>query len=154
MGYETLELGRCQHIKTNGTQCGSPALRGEKFCYHHRENKPEQIKVKGDDGKTSALWVPLWEDAASIQIMVRKVAILLLEGKIDGKKAGQVLRALQIASSNLKRMEEEKPRPVQVVVDTDKVAETEIEMTPWTFRSRGWEFEDVAVGFREHSRRG
>ncbi len=61
---------------------------------------------------------------------------------------GQVLRALQIASSNLKRMEEEKPRPVQVVVDTDKVAETEIDMTPWTYRSRGWEFEDIAVGFR------
>ena len=26
---------RCQHIKVNGTQCGSPALRQCKFCYYH-----------------------------------------------------------------------------------------------------------------------
>jgi hypothetical protein len=26
---------RCQHIKVNGTQCGSPALRRHKFCFFH-----------------------------------------------------------------------------------------------------------------------
>src|SRR5271169_4705534 len=26
----------CTHIKVNGTRCGSPALRGEVFCYFHQ----------------------------------------------------------------------------------------------------------------------
>jgi len=29
-------IARCEHIKTNGTQCGSPALRGKHFCYFHK----------------------------------------------------------------------------------------------------------------------
>ena len=28
-------VARCRHIKVNGTQCGSPALREEKYCYFH-----------------------------------------------------------------------------------------------------------------------
>jgi hypothetical protein len=28
-------VARCRHIKVNGTQCGSPALRAEKYCYFH-----------------------------------------------------------------------------------------------------------------------
>ena len=33
---EIHEAPRCQHIKTDGIPCGSPALRGEAFCYNHR----------------------------------------------------------------------------------------------------------------------
>ena len=52
--------------------------------------------------------------------------------------------SLQIASSNLKRMEEEKPRPVQVVVDLKKVGETPIGMTPWSGDEGGHELEETA----------
>ena len=31
------EAPRCQHIKTNGTQCGSPALKDNQFCYYHQQ---------------------------------------------------------------------------------------------------------------------
>lgn len=27
----------CQHTKDNGELCGSPAMRGKRFCYFHRE---------------------------------------------------------------------------------------------------------------------
>ncbi len=72
----------------------------------------------------------------------------LLLDKIDDRKAGRVLYALQIAASNLKHMEAEKPRPVQVVVDPAKVAETPLGMTPWSGNERGHELEDEAVGFQ------
>ncbi len=143
-----VEVRRCQHIRTNGTQCGSPALRGGKFCYHHQECRPERVTVKGADGKARKILVPLFEDAHSIQTMVRQVVMLLLEDKIDDKKAGRVLYALQIASANLKRMEADKPRPEQVVVDLPKVAETPLGMTPWSGNEKGHELEDVAVGFQ------
>jgi len=143
-GYP-VDIRRCQHIKTNGTQCGSPALRNEAFCFNHRESRPERVKVGGEGGKKStSVLVPVFEDANSIQMVVRQVAMLVLEGKIDNKRAGLVLYALQIASSNLKRMEEEKPRPVQVVVDREKVAETPLGMTPWSGNEKGHEIEEPA----------
>lgn len=138
-----VEIRRCQHIKTNGTQCASPALRDDKFCHYHQECRPERVEIKGADGKTCKILVPLFEDGNSIQTMVRQVAVLLLQDKIDSKKAGQVLYALQIASSNLKRMEEEKPRPEQVVVDTEKVGETPLGRTPWSRRGEGHDAESV-----------
>jgi hypothetical protein len=143
-----VDIRRCQHIKTNGTQCGSPALRNGKFCYHHHESRPERVTVKGRDGKASKILVPLFEDAHSIQVMVRQVVMLMLEDKIDDKKAGRVLYALQIASANLKHLEADKPRPAQVVVDLEKVAETPLGMTPWSRHEEGHELEDMAVGFQ------
>jgi hypothetical protein len=145
MGYPA-EIRRCQHIKVNGTQCGSPARRNEPFCHFHRENQPERVKVGGDSGVE--VLMPVLEDAQSIQSVVRQVAMLVLGGKIDNKQAGVLLYALQIASTNLKRMEAEKPRATQVVVDPEKVAKTPIGMTPWTAKEKGWELEDEAVGFQ------
>jgi hypothetical protein len=29
-------IPRCEHIKVNGTQCGSPALRSNHFCFCRR----------------------------------------------------------------------------------------------------------------------
>jgi hypothetical protein len=141
-----VEVRRCQHIKVNGTQCGSPARRNEPHCHYHRENQPERVKVGGEAGWD--VLVPLFEDAQSIQSMVRQVAMLLLGGKIENKRAGLVLYALQIASTNLKRMEAEKPRPAQVVVDAEKVAETPMGMTPWSAKDEGHEVEDEAAGFQ------
>ena len=143
------EIRRCQHIKTNGTQCGSPALRNGRLCHYHRESQPERVEVCGENGQACGnILVPVFEDASAIQTMVRQVTILLLQGKIDSKRAGQVLYAMQIASANLKRMELEKPRPVQVVVDEEKVAETPLGMTPWSGKESGHEIEDIAAGFQ------
>src|SRR5450755_2759680 len=139
-------IRRCQHIRVNGTQCGSPARRKEPLCHFHRENQPERVKVGGDSGVE--VLMPVLEDAQSIQSVVRQVAMLVLGGKIDNKQAGVLLYALQIASTNLKRMEAEKPRATQVVVDPEKVAKTPIGMTPWTAKEKGWELEDEAVGFQ------
>jgi len=31
---------RCKHVKTNGTQCRSPALKGKELCFYHEKNRP------------------------------------------------------------------------------------------------------------------
>jgi len=143
------EIRRCQHIKGNGTQCGSPALRKGALCYYHRDSRPERVEVRGENGKACGkVLVPVFEDAGSIQTMVRQVVMLVLEGKIDNKKAGTVLYALQIASTKLKRIEGERPRTAQVVVDKEKVAGTPLGMTPWSEKEGGHEIEDIATGFQ------
>jgi len=35
----SLAAPRCRHIKVNGTQCGSPALRKKNFCFYHQQNR-------------------------------------------------------------------------------------------------------------------
>jgi hypothetical protein len=102
------------------------------------------VEVRGDGNEVvGQILVPDFEDATSIQQVVRQVAIMALEKKIDRKTAGLVLYACQIASCNLVRMEDEKPRPVQVVVDPEKVEETPLGMTPWSGNEEGHEPETI-----------
>jgi len=127
---QTVPAARCQHIRTSGTQCGSPALRNQKFCYYHQENRPQAMEFYLDEEsyQDGRLVMPVFEGAHSIQTVIRQVMQLILEKRISDKAAGLLLYALQIASSNLKRMSEENAQPAQVVVDLDKVAETPLEL--------------------------
>jgi len=143
MTVAEVKIRRCQHIRTNGTQCGSPAQRRKKMCYQHERTHPERVRVRGKEGKASEIVVPLLEDAHSIQMMARQVMILMLQDRIEGEKAGRLLYALQIASANLGRMKEETPRPEQVVVDVERVDETPMGMTPWSEEPEGHEPEEV-----------
>ena len=39
---------RCQHIKVNGTQCGSPALRRNRFCFFHKRFQDQRRDRRRD----------------------------------------------------------------------------------------------------------
>ncbi|MGA7849818.1 MAG: hypothetical protein WCA13_11990 [Terriglobales bacterium] len=100
---------RCQHIKMNGERCGSPALRDQKFCYFHDRCSPVQVDVSTSAAfPASPFFLPVLEDAASIQWGVAQVCEHLLHRRLDAKKAGVLLYAMQIASSNLARLNEDK----------------------------------------------
>ncbi len=136
---------RCQHIKTRGTQCGSPALRGQQFCHYHRQSRPKNVECYEDwltPGHSGNITLPVFEDAHSVQFVVRQVTEMILQQKIDPKCAALALYGLQIASANLKRMETEKPCPTHVVIDTDKVSATPLGMTPWSASGQGHDPED------------
>jgi hypothetical protein len=119
---------RCRHIKVSGAQCGSPALRQKNFCFYHQQNRPKQADCyyKPDEYPTGVIALPAFEDAHSIQSTIRQVVQMVLQNCLEQKTASIVLYALQIASSNLKRMELEKPQPEQVVVDLEMESETPI----------------------------
>src|ERR1700693_3517381 len=109
---------RCRHIKVNGTQCGSPALRNKIFCFYHHKNRPLPVECFSDiEYATGEIDLPFFEDAHSIQAVIRQVVQMVLQKRIERKTASLLLYALQIASSTLKRMEIEKPQPEQVVID-------------------------------------
>jgi hypothetical protein len=107
-------LNRCQHIKVNGTQCGSPALRRNRLCYFHKRHHDERIQLNTDRQKNDrqkharsrrrvAIDLPVFEDANSVQVTLMQITRLLIAGDIDTKTAGLVLYALQTASCNLSR---------------------------------------------------
>lgn len=83
---------RCQHIRATGRSCGSPALRGETFCYfHNRANSTKGFST-----------IAFIEDATSLQCALMKVIDLLRGGHACYKECALLLYALRIASLNLK----------------------------------------------------
>jgi hypothetical protein len=129
-----IEIRRCRHVKTNGTQCGSPALKGKELCYYHEQNRPvpAELYLDGERYCDGSIMLPPFEDAHSIQTVLRQVVQLMLTRRIERKDAGLLLYALQIASGNLKMMQAEKAKPTQVVVEPEKAGETPLGMTPWS----------------------
>jgi hypothetical protein len=121
---------RCRHIKVSGTQCGSPALRHKNFCFYHQQNRPLQVDCyyNPEEYATGEIALPVFEDAHSIQTVIRQVMQMVLQKRLERKTASLMLYALQIASSNLKRMELEKPQPEQVVTDLETETKSETPM--------------------------
>ena len=141
-----IEIRRCRHVKTNGTQCGSPALKGQELCYYHEQNRPmpAELYLDGDRYADSQIVLPVFEDAHSIQTVIRQVVQLMLSRRIERKDAGLLLYALQIASGNLKMMQAEKAKPTQMVVEPEKAGETPLGMTPWSASGQGHDPEETA----------
>jgi hypothetical protein len=144
-------IRRCIHIKTNGVQCGSPAVKGHPKCHFHLNATAMHLYQFGEIEKHSPLTLPLLEDAESIQIALQRVTFWLLNGKIDARTAGLVLYALQTASANLKRTAFEPKLPTTVVLDIT-APDRPIGATAWS-PQENCEYEDVEKVLREQRRR-
>ncbi len=109
----------CTHIKVTGQQCGSPALRGEFFCYFHtRVIKGVQQRV---DMQLHSM--ALLEDCESIQLSLMHVVDGLIKGTLEPVRARLIIQALRIAARNAKNVrfdtkrESEKQSMVREVPD-------------------------------------
>ena len=83
---------RCGYIKVNGSTCASPRMKGKEMCYAHDRwagVRPQKMDL------------PPMEDANSIQVGLMQVARGLLDGQLEPRIAGLMLRCLKIASSNV-----------------------------------------------------
>ena len=103
------EIPRCQHIKVNGVQCGSPAMRERAYCYFHEEWRQTHgagdMEISNGVSKdTVSIVLPPLEDANAIQIALMQIMRLIVAKQIDNKQAGLLLYALQTASCNLKHL--------------------------------------------------
>lgn len=92
---------RCRFEKGNGMPCRAPRMRGKKYCHMHvmlEEARPEKIKL------------PNLGDANSIQAAIAKGAQAVVDGKLERKEASILGYYLQLAVSNVGRVdfEEEK----------------------------------------------
>jgi hypothetical protein len=126
-------IPRCQHLKVNGTQCESPALRRNHFCYFHKRWQETRIVLNANRARRgrAALDLPVLEDANSIQVSLMQVMRLILSGQVDPKTAGLLLYALQTASSNLSRINFEPTIKTRVVIDPRTVNQTPLGEDPW-----------------------
>jgi len=136
---------RCQHIKMNGTQCGSPALRSRRLCFFHDRIQRERTKIAKDMTAQHRFDLPLLEDANSVQVALMKVMQMLGSGRMDHRTAGLMLYALQTASVNLRNAEFEASKATHVVIDRNDVYRTSIGGPQWFEQ----DFEDESDGQEE-----
>ena len=129
MGLENVP--RCQHVKVNGTQCGSPALRSRRHCFFHDRIRREQAKIAANASGPRRFELPLLEDANSVQVALMKVIQMLASGTVDHKTAGLILYALQTASVNLRTTDFEVENVSDIVIDRDTVSATSINGPQW-----------------------
>src|SRR5437899_3647739 len=140
--YYEYRVPRCQHIKTNGTQCGSPALRNGEYCYFHRRWRITTVDLSHSAHHVTTEFVlPVLEDADSIQLTLGHIMRMIVCRQVDTKSAGLLLYALQIASANLRRTRFE-PYHKDVTVDLFRVPERIIGDEAWSPA----DFKDANVG--------
>ncbi|MBW4040434.1 MAG: hypothetical protein HIU91_16575 [Acidobacteria bacterium] len=90
----------CTHLFPDDHRCGSPALRGEAFCYyHHPDREPVANPIARHSRRGFHLDPPA--DRASLQIALNQVTTRLAANKLDVHRASLILYSLQIASRNI-----------------------------------------------------
>jgi hypothetical protein len=134
-------VARCRHIKVNGTQCGSPALRDEKYCYFHMRWHTTSMSVLLKEREHWIAGLPTLEDANSIQVGLAEVMRLLVTTEVDHKTGALLLYAMQTASANMKHTSFE-PEPTRVVIDRECVERRPLGATAWS-KVEGREYDEV-----------
>lgn len=100
MGTATVPL--CQHWMDNATRCGSPAMRGARYCYSHHRAQARGARTNAERARQRWFESAPLEDTPSVQRALMQVMTRLVSGDIDHKQAGQILFKLQTASVNLR----------------------------------------------------
>jgi hypothetical protein len=97
----------CAHQFNASRRCGSPALRGESFCYyHHPTRKPAQNPRDRQARRLARkrLQLPLPRNRAELHHSLAYLMHLIATNEIDTRRAGLLLHALQTASKNLAQL--------------------------------------------------
>ena len=86
----TKAIPQCHHIKTSGSRCGSPALKGRQFCFNHN-----QAHTPGINPKNAEAFIPLLESGESIQLATTNILRALAADYISEKKAYAMFFGIQ-----------------------------------------------------------
>jgi hypothetical protein len=96
----TSSRAKCNHIFPDAHPCGSPALRGEAFCYYHH---PDRQPVADPYARRArrGFHLPALTDHRSLRTALNEVVLRVAANKIDVRRAGLILYSLQIAARDL-----------------------------------------------------
>jgi hypothetical protein len=87
---------RCGRIMASGRRCRAPRVRGKKLCHMHQameEARPQKIDL------------PSLDNANDIQLAIARIAQALVDGKLEPKQASTLSYVLQLAISNVGRLD-------------------------------------------------
>ncbi len=95
---------RCSHVYASGVQCGSPAMRGNQYCYFHRRHH----------GAIRTLYNTLntIDDPYGVQNCLMETMRGIVDSTIERPVGALLLAGLRTAAINLTRMPEIDPDEV------------------------------------------
>jgi hypothetical protein len=91
----------CHHLHPTGKHYGSPALRGEQFCFYHHPTR-RRPRAAGRKPRLPGFHLPSLENRASIQRALAKVVSRVIGGRLDRATAGLMVFGLQLANNCLR----------------------------------------------------
>ena len=99
---------RCEHQKSGGKLCRAPKMRGQKYCCMH---------LAMEAARPTKFSLPALDDANSIQVAIDRGIQGLVDGTLEEKRATKLAYFLQLAISNVGRVNfepEEEEEEVEV----------------------------------------
>ena len=93
-----LHIPQCEHIMDTGFRCGSPALKGQPFCYHHHDVHACRPKV----GNKGYKFRPL-ETAKSVTLQLADIAQAAHDGTISLQLARTLFYYVQLGAPYVSR---------------------------------------------------
>ncbi|HTW44437.1 MAG TPA: hypothetical protein VMD58_02735 [Acidobacteriaceae bacterium] len=103
----------CRHIMPTGHHCQSPALTGQRFCYHHSRQRRLTARPKRPHSITIPFEFP--EDRAAIQTNYQLTVLSIVEGRLEPRQANAIIHAYRAAAVNLKTGPLTNPSPANRV---------------------------------------
>jgi hypothetical protein len=97
MHQHPANVAPCHHIFPDTHRCGSPALRGETFCYFHHPRRKPSANSRAHRGFT----LPPPTSRQNIYRALTEVIARLAANQLDVHRAGLLLYSLQIAAQAL-----------------------------------------------------
>lgn len=104
----------CEHILPGGKRCGSPALRGEPFCFYHHnvERRVPQVNFmmyltnpQPERNPNFKYAMPYIEDPESLQMAFTQFLHAVTEEHVTTERGWLLLSALHGAARNLRLLE-------------------------------------------------
>jgi|SRR5947209_3068231 len=102
---------RCEHKKSNGQLCRAPKVRGQKYCCMH---------LAMEAARPTKFSLPALEDANAIQVAITKGAQGLVDGTLEEKRATRLAYFLQLAMSNVGKVNFEPEEEAASVMARDR----------------------------------
>jgi hypothetical protein len=114
---------RCEYPRSGGRPCRAPKVRGQKYCNMH---------LAMEAARPTKFSLPALDDANSIQVALNKTAQGLVDGTLNEKVATKLAYVLQVAMTNVDKVdfepeEEEEELDEEIEVDEMEVEEEEEE---------------------------
>jgi hypothetical protein len=105
--YNFNEIHLCEHQFEDGAFCHMVAPAGDHFCrWHATADDRLQRRFKYDKRRSKfaikELIIPLIEDQYSLQLAIHEVMDAIIDGRVDQRRAGHLLYALQISQNNIR----------------------------------------------------
>jgi hypothetical protein len=100
-----MSLRTCDHLKEDGTLCGSPALRGEKLCYFHQRDYKRSQYAAGAIRRADVLGprLPVMKSIPQIQAALHEIVTALIAHRVSHQRASARLFDLEQAAAALRK---------------------------------------------------